>query len=112
MLQIYPFRGNDIQVVYKKLNSFLERISDMDINVPLEQIRAVTKYYPDYETTQTIIEVGIYLGGPAPHEAAKQVRDLHKVILEEKPEATTTQASYTSITSDDFDPFIDSDDLP
>lgn len=87
MLQVYPFHGTDVQAVYGNLNRFLAELAIIEVSVPLDSIRANTKYYPDWDRTATTIEVCVDLSGsPAPHEMAEQIRDLHRAAVNGKPE--------------------------
>lgn len=115
MYQVYAFHGTEMQVVYDNLNNFLSELHIIDVQVAPENIRSNTKYYPDWDRTATTIEVCIdFSASPAPHEIADQVRELHHVIVYGKPEPAPAQEEkpVTVPASDDFDPFIDSDNLP
>lgn len=119
MIQVYPFHGTDLQEVYGKLNSFLNEVAIIGVMVAPEDIRANTKYYPDWDRTATTIEVFIRTDALSPDANANnsEFRDLHRAIVEGKPEQApepepSEQAEKPARTSDDFDPFIDSDDMP
>jgi len=101
ILQVFAFHGDDIQKVYEQLNNFLAELPAFEITVPLEQVHSITKFYPDHGTTSTTIEVFLYIGGPEPKEAS-QIKEVHRAILR-GPERKVPA---------DFDPFLDSDDLP
>lgn len=88
MLQIYPFYSNDVTFAYEQLNAFLAELAIIEISVPFEQIRAVTKTYPDYGTTATTIEVAVdFSGSPAPYEMAAQVYEIHQAAIVKAEEA-------------------------
>lgn len=87
MIQVYPFHGTDVQEVYGKLNSFLQELAIIDVQIKPDDIRANTKYYPDHDRTSTTIEVCIdFEGSPAPHEMVPQIRELHQVVVNGKPD--------------------------
>lgn len=119
MLQVYAFHGTDFEEVYSKLNRFLGELAIIDVQIEQDDIRSNTKYYPDWDRTATTIEVCLdFTGSPAPHEIASQVGELHHAVLVGKSESlgsnqeTQTEGETKPVASDNFDPFLDSDDLP
>ena len=123
MLQVYCFYGmNEVQEVYRKLNAFLADLAGMDIDVPLDHIRANPKTYPDYGATATTIEVAIEMGTLAAYEIAGTITELHQRVLASKVEAPaavypleyapTGEGLPAALPGSDFDPFLDPDDLP
>jgi len=115
MIQIYPFHGTEVQDVYDKLNCFLNELAVIGVLVDLEHVRSNTKYYPDWDRTATTIEVCVYSDSLAPDDLAGQVRDLHRAIVDDKPEPTPApEAEAKPVTvpaGDDYDPFLDESEL-
>lgn len=110
MLQAFPFFGTDLQEVYDRLNEFLHGLADADVLVEVDDIRANTKYYPEYDRTATTIEVFLdFSGSSDPADTASQVRELHRrVVAEESPKESqlATSSENPAPPPDDFDPFL------
>lgn len=86
MLQIYPFYGDDVQDIYRKLNCFLQELAIIGVIVDPEHVRSNTKYYPDWDRTATTIEVCVFSDSLSPQNPASQIRDLHQTVVNGKPE--------------------------
>lgn len=118
MLQVYPFYqyGDNVGEAYFQLNTFLSELACINVQIPMDQIRANTKTYPDYGTTATTIEVFVDLSDAlAPHALASQIEELHAKVVHghaETPAPVAEEKPVEVSAAGDFDPFLDGDDLP
>lgn len=113
MLQPFAFKG-DFDETYILARAFLYRLSLAGVSVSLpDGFRSNTKTYPDYGTSVTIIEI---FPDIATAEQVEMIEDIHAAVLAfpEQVEQTVQAEPVATVssTSDDFDPFLDSDDLP
>lgn len=160
MLQVFPFKGEEFGDVYRQARAFLYALSLSGISVSLpDGYRANTKFYPDYQTTMTVIEIfpdivtaeqvetveAIYADisanrlhneAPAPADEVLKLGKGHRLELSLDTDGwllvdcheDQRQVVFRDVQSpdvlesirhhlkrdpgDDFDPFLDSEDLP
>lgn len=74
----YPFGGNDINEAYAQSRKFIRGLEErLHLNIPRDDIRGITKYYPDHGTTYTFVEVFV------PSLFADTVEELYKLATTE-----------------------------
>lgn len=58
IVQPYAFKGGDFDEVYAQAREFMSclRVDGVSVTLP-DGFRSVTKYYPDWQQTMTVIEV-------------------------------------------------------
>lgn len=116
MFQLYPiFEHSDVQEAYRKLNAFLAELAALDIHVPLDCVRANTKFYPDYQQTATTIEVAVEFDDPSVCRGmAQRLQEAHQRALSDGdvPAPAAEEKPVTVAAASDFDPFLDPDDMP
>lgn len=114
MFQVYPiFEQDNVEEAYRKLNAFLAELDALDVHVPLENVRANTKFYPDYRQTATMLEVAVEMSGIAAYQLAPKIMEAHRLVLSSTVQVPAPNAEEKPVTvpaDDDFDPFLDSDE--
>lgn len=79
MLQPFAFKGEEFSDVYRSVRAFLYRLSLSGISVSLpDGYRSNTKYYPDYGSTMTVVEV---FPDIAVAEQVEQVETIYADVL-------------------------------
>lgn len=108
VFQVYYFQGENIGAVYDQANQFLASLADLGIEVEVkpEDIRPDTKNYHSYDTSVTTINIVALVM----KRAIEAVKAIHREII--TPPEPESKSSQESAASDDFDPFIDLDELP
>jgi hypothetical protein len=116
IIQPYAFKGSDFDEVYAQARDFIERLhTEAGISVELpDGFRSVTKHYPDHDTTMTVVEVFPTITD------ASQINLVEKVFIavtlvedeEEDDEPHSFIPQALGHPKDDYDPFLDTDDLP